>query len=591
MLQPTPNDENNAAFTFEAAFLTAYHLYAFYKRPSEGGRVHLGRFCRFSHTWQAVDSFPALPPNSSHRPYLTNERLHALPLPWAQGAIGREVMLFYGNQCVLLTLEAHPEPSNAAAFAPVGAKLEQLSLRSMLSLPEREGLAEIVINVEPADISTYWLQVVAEPERRAVYALAQLAVGNNRPELGIFRLDVATRQWTRLTLVEDRRPRGHRLTAGHFMALFDGHLYIGQVSAGMVQTPQGSLDDDESLALEEVVRFFFMLMEMEEAFLLKMLVFFFFPLQLVINLQSLVVVRRPVTGELPSLATANLQVNLQFAQVGDTVYALSALFGLLPNDPTDRLGVVKNQLWALHLPSLTMQHINDGPQGGLLSGHSGKSSTEKIFTFPPFTSSFSPEDYFMPCPFPPVADPDPGADEDRDNDFISNYEPLWPALSNRSIVVASPMLMTNYVLVADSCGGANSELWALSLNQVLCPSQLKPPPLSRFYRVVLGPEVPSLASMALRSMLTSRRPVRGLLVTHSNDLIRSGPVPQQERTLSYLRAFVQRTPHLGAFIAKRHLPDEERMEVVAQLLLQLQEARAKLDNVERLLLQMQRAGE
>ncbi len=187
VLQPAQNGDHNAAhFTFEAAFLTAYHLYAFYKRnfiSNISNRVRLGRLCRFSRTWQAVDSLPPLPlPSScttaSHRE-LSNGRLHALPLPWAQEATDRQVMLFYGNKCLLLTLEAHTEPRGGGALAPVRTTLEQLSLLSMLSLRQEaiDGNGEAnVISVEQA-ISTNWLQVVAQPERRAVLVLAQLAVG------------------------------------------------------------------------------------------------------------------------------------------------------------------------------------------------------------------------------------------------------------------------------------------------------------------------------------------------------------------------------------------------------------------------------
>ena len=187
VLQPAQNGDHNAAhFTFEAAFLTAYHLYASYRRnfiSNNSNRVRLGRLCRFSRTWQAVDSLPPLPlPSScttaSHRE-LSNGRLHALPLPWAQEATDRQVMLFYGNKCLLLTLEAHTEPRGGGALAPVRTTLEQMSLLSMLSLPQEaiDGNGEAnVISVEQA-ISTNWLQVVAQPERRAVLVLAQLAVG------------------------------------------------------------------------------------------------------------------------------------------------------------------------------------------------------------------------------------------------------------------------------------------------------------------------------------------------------------------------------------------------------------------------------
>ncbi|KAH9401454.1 hypothetical protein TYRP_016841 [Tyrophagus putrescentiae] len=453
VLQPAQNGDHNAAhFTFEAAFLTAYHLYAFYKRnfiSNISNRVRLGRLCRFSRTWQAVDSLPPLPlPSScttaSHRE-LSNGRLHALPLPWAQEANDRQVMLFYGNKCLLLTLEAHTEPRGGGALAPVRTTLEQLSLLSMLSLRQEaiDGNGEAnVISVEQA-ISTNWLQVVAQPERRAVLVLAQLAV--------------ALRQWTRLALV------GDRLTGGHFMALHGGHLYIGLVSKSTMKTPGGRFDPQSvSLSLKEV---------------------------LVIDFEWLVAERSPVVGELPSRATANLQANLQFVQVSDTVYALNALFGPVPvNGDQNVLGVVKNQLWALHLPSLTMQHINDGPQGGLPNQMTSveQSSTEKSYSS---FSSFSPEDYFSPL-----------------NPFLC-VEPGFMSVATEAAAVC------------------------------------------RLYRVVLGPEVPSLASIALRLMLTSGRPVRGLLVAHSNDFICSSPVLQQERTLPHLRAFIQPDTSLG-----RHCP-------------------------------------
>ena len=312
--------------------------------------------------------------------------------------------------------------------------------------------------------------------------------------------------------------------------------------------------------------------------------FSFLP-QLIINLESLVVERRPVTGR-PSRATANLQANLQFAQVGDTVYALSALLGPVPNDPTDRLGVVKNQLWALHLPSLTMQHINDGPQEGLLpSGQLGKSSTEEssISSF-----SFAPEDYFVPSPSPPSSPPWAKIADDDDTDLISDYEPFWPSLPNPTISIASPMLMTKYVLVADGDDISSRELWALSLNQVLWPLQQNPPPpplpYCRLYRVVLGSEaVPRLPSMTILSMLTSGRPVDP--PTATTRCSGNRPMPQQEQYLPYLRAFIQRHPHLGA-IAQRHLHNEEHVEVLLeQLRLLKQELYEKLDEPYRLMLQ------
>ena len=306
-----------------------------------------------------------------------------------------------------------------------------------------------------------------------------------------------------------------------------------------------------------------------------------------INLESLEVESRPVGGDhRPSLATANLQVNLQFAQVGDTVYALNALLG--PEPRTRRsanflrprfLVVVKNQLWALHLPSLTMRQINDGlPSTGTSSASS--------------FSSFSPEDFFVPTSlhYPlglrvflcrvnfrrvvPL--------------FSVCHDPYWPSKLSEIFATASPMLMSHFELVSDHHHhhgrGGGGELWALSLGL----PQLPPRPLCHLYRVALGPEVASLASLALRSMLTSGRPVRGLVEEEGAQEEAPPPptddgtarfggrlrprrprprarprprlVPQQERTLPYLRAFVQSSPYLRS-IAERHLPTEEPREV------------------------------
>ena len=290
----TPN------FKFLTAFLTAHHLYAFYKQSTaaadddddddddddedendeeddaNNGLIRLGRLCRFSHTWQAVEGFPALRQPPARWTGNNSCRLEALPLPWAQGPEGgtnhREVLLFYADHCALLTLTAAAGADQGGgrggggggggggALAPVATTLEQLSLLSMLSFPEG-----VVVNVDLTTLSVNWLAVVAWPERRAVFALARISLDQREtPELGLFRLDFLAdggaggrHRWRRLTLVE-RPDEGHRLSEnGHFMALHDGHLYIGLVVRREMQLPVEywrSVDNEFSHSLEEVVR-------------------------------------------------------------------------------------------------------------------------------------------------------------------------------------------------------------------------------------------------------------------------------------------------------------------------------------------------
>ncbi len=76
-----------------------------------------------------------------------------------------------------------------------------------------------------------------------------------------------------------------------------------------------------------------------------------------IDLTTLVLDRYPITGG-PDLPILKQQLNMLFYPIGNIVYAMNALF--------DNQGaIVKNQLWALDLPSLVMTQINDGPQGEL----------------------------------------------------------------------------------------------------------------------------------------------------------------------------------------------------------------------------------
>ena len=263
-------------FHFVAAFLTAHHLYAFYKQSTaaagdddNNGLIRLGRLCRFSHTWQAVEGFPALRQPPARWTGNNSCRLEALPLPWAQGPEGggtnhREVLLFYADHCALLTLTAAAGADQGGgvggggggALAPVATTLEQLSLLSMLSFPEG-----VVVNVDLTTLSVNWLAVVAWPERRAVFALARISLDQRgTPDLGLFRLDFLAdggHRWRQLTLVE-RPAEGHRLSErGHFMALHDGHLYIGLVVRREVQLPEEypeSRENELSGSLEEVVR-------------------------------------------------------------------------------------------------------------------------------------------------------------------------------------------------------------------------------------------------------------------------------------------------------------------------------------------------
>ncbi len=255
--------KSDLSFHFGVTFLTAYHLYGFYYESEsvDTDRLHLARFCRFSHTWEKVRSFSEHPLAD-----LPSDLIYALPLPWAQQASRREVLLFFLDHCDLLTIEPmvgvgpdgagaeKPGGSGDRAFAPVTTTLTPLSLLSMLSLPE-DGAGEIVINVELA-LHVNWLQVVADPEHRAVYALVEVAVGGaymGRKDRAVFRLDYTTRRWNRLELVERR---GRRLARGHFMALHDGHLYIGLVRTREMQLPKRYWSEDQANSLEEVVSAF-----------------------------------------------------------------------------------------------------------------------------------------------------------------------------------------------------------------------------------------------------------------------------------------------------------------------------------------------
>lgn len=81
-----------------------------------------------------------------------------------------------------------------------------------------------------------------------------------------------------------------------------------------------------------------------------------FSAQMCVNLTTLEWSYKPVKG-MPPLITRQHQVNLKFAQLGDTVYCLNAF------DSLQHSRVIKNQLWALHLPTLTLTKLNDGPCG------------------------------------------------------------------------------------------------------------------------------------------------------------------------------------------------------------------------------------
>ena len=71
---------------------------------------------------------------------------------------------------------------------------------------------------------------------------------------------------------------------------------------------------------------------------------------------------------------------LAFAQHGSTVYCMNALAVAQNTNSGHNLKVVKNQLWALDLPSLMMRQVNDGPAGQIF----GSSSSACALPLTPF---------------------------------------------------------------------------------------------------------------------------------------------------------------------------------------------------------------
>ena len=237
----------------------------------------------------------------------------------------------------------------------------------------------------------------------------------------------------------------------------------------------------------------------------------FTPPQQCIDLKTKVLTYRTPLNR-PHKTIYNRQSNLQFAQVGDIVYILSAVYG--PYQLDHRLAMVKNQLWSMKLPTLKMKQINDGPQGVLPK-------------LPPCL--------IMPdrCGRPPKEVP-----------YAYNNSPR--------------ILLRQYNLVASYDG---HDLYALSLERLFADHL---PMIIRMIRCYLGPEIPSLASMALHQMLV-RKPIQGVVEQQTtvvdnqnnsrNSLVIRHRFNRQQRTMPYLRNFVANS-QLKA-VAGRYLPQEE----------------------------------
>lgn len=281
---------------------------------------------------------------------------------------------------------------------------------------------------------------------------------------------------------------------------------------------------------------------------------------------------------IPPRSILQKQLNLQFAQYGETVYCLNALTtGAL-------MRVVKNQLWALHLPTLTLSQVNDGPCGrvqvrlplkkgkkakkgddsdkdGGKTGASSSSSarakkrrkesscktcglfhTREGSLFPSSIASFAASFFPGGRRLSRVLSFAYGLSETAANASSSSSSSSALGISSSSstpppmTVPASSQLMRHFRLTISPLDG---ELWAI-VGDRFYPHQMSPTPSRRLtmYRIAVRREAfPSLASLAL-DMVLLRRPMAGLVSPHEarSRSAHRRRYTKQERTLEHLRA-------------------------------------------------------
>lgn len=292
-------------------------------------------------------------------------------------------------------------------------------------------------------------------------------------------------------------------------------------------------------------------------------------IQICINLETLGWDYQQIAGT-PPRSILQKQVNIQFSQYGETVYCLNALA------TGELMRVVKNQLWALDLPSLTLSQVNDGPCGriqvrlplergrdkkGAQAGKDGKCSN---------TSKTKKESVCKTC----------GLLHQRGGllasasvaNFAASFFPggrrLSRALSiayglavepsngpSPMTVPASSQLMRHYRFTVSPEDG---ELWAMVnerfyLHKTAFASNRK---LTMYRIPVKEKAFPTLASLTL-DMVLLRRPMAGLVAPHEARS-RSAHLrryTKQERTVEHLRAAL-RSSHLLTHL-NRYLPPEE----------------------------------
>lgn len=212
------------SFRFRAIFATQYHLYGLYY-PSVLPAMRLARLCKFSQTWERCGNFELLLHENALQFVLP-------PLPWSPN----EVLLFVHNRLQVLNLET----------LTLG---EDIDLASMLTFPE-----DMVINVE-LRLFVHWRAAAVDAESGSIYAQAEVSLGaqNLMKELGLFRLDWATKRWSRLSLLETPTKK---LKEGAFLAVHSGVLYVGITETALHRdmTFQPFLRDfDEVHSLVQVV--------------------------------------------------------------------------------------------------------------------------------------------------------------------------------------------------------------------------------------------------------------------------------------------------------------------------------------------------
>lgn len=242
----------------------------------------------------------------------------------------------------------------------------------------------------------------------------------------------------------------------------------------------------------------------------------------------------------PPRAILQKQVNLQFAQLGDTVYALNALA------TGELMRVTKNQLWALHLPTLTLSQVNDGPSGriqvrlplekgrekkgdkdsGKKDGKCGTAAKAKKETACKTCGFIHQRGRFFTPPTSVSVAASLAATFFPGGRRLSRALSLAYGLSVEPsstapppmMVPASSQLMRHFRLTVSPEDG---ELWAM-VNDRFYPAGMRPGTTFNsvnrrcltMYRIVVKKDAfPSLATLALDLVLL-RRPMAGLVVPH-----------------------------------------------------------------------------